>query len=161
MNVIIRLDDGVLPGEDVVLRAGGGDPAKLTEGAIANARSYQPLVADGLLRSAYTISVHIARAGIADEATILGLPPYSLYKPYLHAKASELLELGYISIIPTTIVADGETPTPVDLCHFDIVVEATSERELLERITAARALFTKVANPHRRSTIQRGGDTDA
>ena len=78
MGIIVRQDDSVRPDDDVVLRAGGGDVEALTRSAIENARGYEPLVRSGLIRSPFTMSVHIPRHGIAGHRrydTRGGRPP--------------------------------------------------------------------------------------
>lgn len=160
MPLRLRLDDQVNPHDDLVLRAGGGDVDALTRSAVESIRDYAHLLATGHIRSAYTISVNIPRAGLADTDDILGSPAYIRYKPYLRAVACELLELSYVEIVATTPTEDGIEPGPLDLCHFDIVVEATDESELRERIDAVRSLFTKEPNPMRPGTLHPRGDSN-
>lgn len=161
MQLHLRPDDQVNPHDDLVLRAGGGDVDALTRSAIENARDYGHLVASGVIRSAYTISVNIPRPGIAEAGDILGSSAYIRYKPYLRAEARKLLELSYVEVVATTPTQDGIEPGPLDLCHFDIAVEADNETELRERIAAVRSLFTKEPNPMRPSTLHPGGDSNA
>lgn len=132
----------------------------LTRSAIENARNYEHLLAAGLVRSAFTISVNIPRAGIADADDILSSPAYRRYTPYLRARAERLLELSYVQIVPTTPTEDGIEPGPLDLCHFDIVVEAVDPAELRARVAEVRARFVKEPNPLRLSTLDQRGDSD-
>lgn len=159
--MVLRPDDQVNPHDDLVLRAGGGDVEALIRSAVENARDYESLVADGRIRSAFTISVNIPRAGIADTDHILGSPAYIRYKPYLRAEARSLLELAFVEIVATTPTQDGVAPALLDLCHFDIVIEAADEAELRNRITDVRALFTKAPNPLRPDILDLGGDSNA
>lgn len=125
----------------------------LTRSAIENARDYQHLVAEGHIRSAFTISVNIPREGVAAAEEILGSSAYIRYKPYLRAEAWQLLALNYVQIVATTPTVDGVEPGPLDLCHFDIVINASNETELRARITVVRTLFTKEPNPMRPGTL--------
>lgn len=161
LSIRIRGNDAVRPGDDVVLRAGGGEPEALVASAIENAPAYEPLVATGRIRSAFTISVHIPRAGLADRDEILRSPLYVRYKPYLSASARSLLDLGFVDIVPTTWEVAGETASPVDRCHFDVVIEASGERELRDRVEMIRALFVKFPNPFRAGTVSGEGGGDA
>jgi hypothetical protein len=161
VRLVLRPEDQVNPHDDLVLRAGGGDVDALTRSAIENARNYEHLVAAGRIRSAFTISVNIPRQGIAGADDILGSPAYVRYRPYLRAEARRLLELSYVQIVATTPTEEGVEPGPLDLCHFDIVVDAANETELLARIAEVRALFTKEPNPMRSGTLNPGGDPHA
>lgn len=161
MRLVIRQQDRINPHEDIVLRAGGGDVDALTRSAIENARDYEHLVAGGFIRSAFTISTNVPRAGIADVNDILGSPSYLRYKPYLRTEARHLLGLNYVQIVPTTPTEGGLEPGPLDLCHFDIVVAAANEGELRNRITEVRSFFTKAPNPLRLDTLHPGGGPDA
>lgn len=161
MRLVLRLGDPVNSHDDVVLRAGGGDVDALTRSAIDNARDYEHLVVAGHIRSSFTISVNIPRAGIADVDEILGSPAYVRYRPYLRAEARQLLALSYIQIVATTPTEDGVEPGLSDLCHFDIVIDAADEAELRVRMSEVRAVFTKEPNPMRPATIDRGDDSDA
>jgi hypothetical protein len=161
MRLVIRLDDLVSPNDDLVLRAGGGDVDALTQSAIENARDYEPLVAAGLIKSPFTISVHIPRNGIAEYNDIIGSPAYVRYKPYLQADAGPLLALPFVDIVATTPTEDGVDPGLLDLCHFDIVLEAGSHAELRARVAEVRTLFTKTPNPLRFGTLPGEGDTNA
>lgn len=120
-------------------------------------RDYEHLVAAWHIRSAFTISVNIPRAGVARAEEILGSPAYIRYKPYLRAEARHLLELDYVEIVATTPTEDGVEPGPLDLCHFDIVVDAADRTELRARIAEVRTLFTKEPNPIRSGTLDAGG----
>jgi len=157
MPLVMRFDDRVNPHDDLVLRAGGGDVDALTRSAIENARDYEHLVAAGHIRSAFTISVNIPREGVAGAEEILGSPAYVRYKPYLRAEARHLLELDYVEIVATTPTEEGVEPGPMDLCHFDIVVDAADATELRARIAQVRTLFTKEPNPIRSGTLDAGG----
>ncbi len=161
MRMVLRPDDRVDPRDDVVLRAGGGDVDALTASAIENAWDYQHLVAAGRIRSAFTVSANIPRRGVADVDDILSSPAYVRYKPYLRAEARQLLALRYVQIVATTPTEEGVEPGPLDLCHFDIVVDAANEAELRERIAEVRTRFTREANPMRPGTLGLGGDLDA
>ncbi len=157
MRLVMRFDDQVNPHDDLVLRAGGGDVDALTRSAVENARGYEHLVAAGHMRSVFTISVNIPREGVAGAEEILGSPAYIRYKPYLHAEARHLLELDFVEIVATTPTEEGVEPGPLDLCHFDIVVDAADGTELRARIAEVRTLFTKEPNPIRSGTIDPGG----
>lgn len=161
MPVVLRPGDRVNPDDDIVLRAGGGNVDSLTSKAVENAPQYQSLVAAGSLRSAYSISVNIPRAGVADADDILGSPGYVVYKPYLRAEAGQLLTLDFIDIVATTVTEEGIAPSPVDLSHFDIIVVAADESELRNRIEEIRSRFTKQPNPRRPGTLEHGGGPDA
>ena len=161
MLLVLRPDDQVNPYDDLVLRAGGGDVDALTRSAIENARDYEHLLAAARIPSAFTISVNIPRAGIADAYDILGSPSYLRYKRYLRAEARQLLALSFVEIVATTPTEEGIEPGPLDLCHFDIVVQAADEAELRARIVEVRTLFTKEPNPMRSGTLDRGGGSNA
>lgn len=153
MMVEIRHGDSVRPADDVVLRAGGGDPSSLVRSALDNADAYRLLVERGLIKSAYTISASIPRAGIADVGAILCSPPYLRYRPYLVAPAALLLRFPFLEIVATTVLVDGVEPSPVDLRHFDIVVDAADEAQLFARVMEIRSVFVKLANPYRVDTV--------
>lgn len=161
MRLVLRPDDRVNSHDDLVLRAGGGDVDALVRSAIENARDYEHLVAAGRIRSAFTISVNIPRQGVANAEEILGSPAYIRYKPYLRAEARQLLELDYVEIVATTPTEEGVEPGPLDLCHFDVVINAANETELRTRIAEVRTLFTKEPNPMRPGTLSPGGNPDA
>jgi hypothetical protein len=161
MRLVIRLDDQVSPHDDLVLRAGGGDIDALTQSALENARDYEPLVVEGLIKSPFTISVHIPRSGIAEYNEIIGSPAYLRYKPYLQADASSVLALSFVDIVATTPIEDSVDPGRLDLCHFDIVIEASSHAELRARVAEVRTLFTKIPNPLRFGTLPEEGDANA
>lgn len=161
MSIVLRPGDQVDPRDDIVLRAGGGNVDSLTSKAIENAPQYRALVEVGAIRSAYSISVNIPRAGVADVDDILGSPGYVVYRPYLRAEAAQILALDYIDIVATTVTAEGAAPSSVDLSHFDIVVVAADETELRDRIEEIRARFTKQPNPKRPGTLNLGGESDA
>lgn len=160
MRLVVRIDDKVSPDDDLVLRAGGGDVDALTRSALDNARGYEHLVAEGHMRSGFTISVNVPRPGVATAEKILGSPAYSRYSPYLWVEAQRLLELEYVDIVPTTPLEDGVPPGPLDLCHFDISIVAASAAELRERIATVRSHFTREPNPQRPGTLGRRGDSD-
>ena len=105
----------------------------------------------GVCRSPWIISVHVPRLGRATKDELPAVPPYVVYRPYLQADAATLLGLGFTQIVATTLVVAGVAPSPVDLCHYDVVVEAVDEAQLRTRITAVRARFARHDNPaHRR-----------
>jgi hypothetical protein len=146
-----RPDDPIRPDDDIVLRAGGGAVDNLVERALEHAPDYGDLVAAGVCRSPWTISVHVPRAGRATKDELLAVPPYVHYKPYLQAEAAALLGLGFTQIIATTLVVGGVAPSQFDLCHYDVVVEAVDEAQLAGRIAAIRVRFSRHDNPaHRR-----------
>lgn len=150
MPVEFRPDDPIRPEDDIVLRAGGGSD-NLVARALEHAPDYRHLVEAGVCRTAWTISVHVPRLGRATKGDLLAAPPYVRYRPYLQADAAALLRLGFAQIVATTLVVAGVEPSPVELCHYDVVVEAVNETELRTRITAIRARFTRHDNPaHRR-----------
>lgn len=149
MRIEIRQDDSIRPNDDVVLRAGGGSIDNLVARALENAEYYEPLMEAGQLPSPWTISVHVPREGLAGRDDLLGGPPYSHYNPFLEADAQVLLATGCVLIIPTTITMEGEEPSAVDLCHFDLVLLAVDENQLYERITKIRQAFRKEQNPYR------------
>lgn len=145
----MRHDDVNDPEDDIVLRAGGGSVDNLFKRAVENAGYYETLVGEGLIESPWTISVHIPREGLASTAELLQGPPYSRYRPYLHAPAKRLLQTGYVQIVATTVTIDGVEASPVDLCHFDVVVSAEDEEQLKRRISEIRNLFHREDNPYR------------
>jgi hypothetical protein len=161
VRLVLRPDDRVNPRDDLVLRAGGGDVDALTRSAIDNAPDYVHLVAAGHIRSAFTISVNIPRDGIAGPDEILSSPAYARYRPYLRAEARQLLALHFVQIVATTPVESGVEPGPLDLCHFDLVIDAADESELRARVAEVRTLFTKEPNPMHPSTVDSGGDSHA
>lgn len=146
MPVVFRDDDPIRPEDDIVLRAGGGQVDILVRRALDNAPEYADLVAAGHCATPYTISVHVPREGRATKAMILASPGYAAYKPYLEAEAAELLALGYVQIIATTVAAGPTEPSAVDLCHYDVVVVATDEHELRDRMAAIRERFVRDEN---------------
>ena len=147
--MVLRLDDEVAPYDDVVLRAGGGNVDSLVAKALENVEANEDLVVAGLIRSPYTISVNIPRVGIADVDDILGSAGYVVYKPFLRAEAHQILELEYVTIVATTPTEDGIDPEPLDLCHFDTVIEAHDGVELRTRVDTVRSMFKKGLNPMR------------
>ncbi len=161
MSIVLRPGDQVDPRDDIVFRAGGGNVDSLTSKAIENAPQYRALAEAGAIRSAYSISVNIPRAGVADVDDILGSPGYVVYRPYLRAEAAQLLALDYIDVVATTVTEEGAAPSSVDLSHFDIVVVAADETELRDRIEEIRSRFTKQPNPKRPGTLDPGGESDA
>lgn len=148
MQIELRKDP-VAPDDDIVLRAGGGSVDNLFQRALENAVFYQELAQEGLIRSPWTISVHIPREGVASREDLLKGPPYSRYRPYLHTLARNLLDLGYVQLAPTTVTVEGTETSPVDLCHFDVVISAENEEQLKSRIAEIRALFEREDNPYR------------
>lgn len=43
--------------------------------------------------------------------------------------------------------ADPVDPSPVDRCHYDVVIAANDENELRERMTSIRERFIRDDNP--------------
>lgn len=134
MPVEFPPDDPIRTDDDLVLRAGGGTVDNLVERALEHARDYRHLVEAGLCRSPWSISVHVPRAGRATKDELLAVAPYVHYRPYLQAEAAALLGLGFTQIIATTLVPVGVAPSPFDLCHYDVVVDAVDDIELAARI---------------------------
>jgi len=130
-----------------VLRAGGGSVDNLVQRALENALEYTELVDQGLCPSPYTISVHVPRERRASKDDILASPQYARYGPYLEARASLLLSLGFVTVVATTIVHAEDPPTPIDLCHYDVVVEAVTPEQLRERVQRVRDRFARHHNP--------------
>ncbi len=110
-----------------MLRAGGGSVETLAQRAVEAAPAYEPLVAAGACRSSYTISVHVPRDGRITKEDLPANAPYSQYRPYLEAPARVLLELDFLDIVATTMVTEGRLSS-IDLCHYDVVVEAKGEQ---------------------------------
>lgn len=147
MPVEYRPDDPVRTEDDIVLRAGGGSVDNLVAKAIENAPDYTDLVAAGHVRSRYTISVHIPREDRASLEDILKEVPYILYRPYLEATANDLLAIPGVDIVATTLVRPGHPVSDVDLCHYDVVIEAADEDDLRSTIVMLREKFAKHGNP--------------
>lgn len=149
MRIELRQDDAVDLNDDIVLRAGGGSVDNLVMRAVENAVYYRALADKGLIESPWTISVHIPREGLASKSELLQGPPYSRYRPYLEARARDLLQLHYLQIAATTLTVDGVDVSAVDLCHFDLVISAGDEDQLRNRISEIRGLFRREDNPYR------------
>lgn len=130
-----------------MLRAGAGSVDNLVRRALENAPAYAELVVQGLCRSPYTISVHVPREHRASKDEILGSPQYARYGPYLEASALSLLELAPVTIVATTISHADDAPTLVDLCHYDVVIEAAMPEQLTQRIQQIRERFVRHDNP--------------
>lgn len=132
-----------------MLRAGGGSVDNLVQRALDNAPAYAEFAAGGLCPSPYTISVHVPREHRASKDEILTSPQYARYGPYLEAPASSLLELSPVTFVATTITHADEAPTLVDLCHYDVVIEAATPEQLTQRIQQIRERFVRHDNPAR------------
>lgn len=143
MAVEFRPNDPIRPKDDVVLRAGAGEVDNLVQRAIDNAADYDELFTAGVVRSRYTISVHVPRGALPTAEDVTADSFYGRYKSYIEAEASNLLELEFVQIVATTIVMPGEEPSNLDLCHYDIVIAAVSREQLLERIAIVKDRFVK------------------
>lgn len=115
-------------------------------GAIENASEHDDLVGKGICRSPYTISVHVPRPGLASKEELLASVPYVRYKPYLEAPARDLISAGFVEIVPTTPTAEGVVPSGIDLCHYDVVIDARNEDELRRKIGHLPELFLRRDN---------------
>src|SRR5664279_5479063 len=134
MSVEYRPRDPIPPGDDVVLRAGSGAVDILVQRAIVNAPDYEQLLRDGHVRSIFTMSVHVPRGDLPTTEDLLADPFYLRYRAYLEAPSAGLVDLAFVEIVATTPVTAGGMPSALDLCHYDIVIEADGEQQLRERI---------------------------
>lgn len=141
-----RADDPISD-DDIVLRAGGGAVEALVEGALRNAPLYEDLWRTRLCPTPWALSVHVPRLGRASKEQLLAVPPYSRYIPSLEAEAATLLELPFVEIVATTIVMPGVASSPVDRCHYDVVIDADDEQQLAACVGVVRKRFTRHVNP--------------
>ena len=145
MSVEYRPRDPIPPGDDVVLRAGSGAVDILVQRAIVNAPDYEQLLRDGHVRSIFTMSVHVPRGDLPAAEDLLADPFYLRYRAYLEAPSAGLVDLAFVEIVATTPVTAGGMPSALDLCHYDIVIEADGEQQLRERIEIVVGRFTRHA----------------
>lgn len=147
MTIEYRPNDPIREDDDVILRGGSGAVDILVTRALDNAPDYEEMRLAGVVRSCYTISVHVPRGTLATPQDIKEHAFYRRYGAVIEADAGNL-GFDFVQIVATTPVSpDGEPPSDLDLCHYDIVVEAADEDQLRERIALIRDRFTLWRRP--------------
>lgn len=151
MRVRIREHDPIRPDDDVVIRAGGGSVQALVDRARLNAPDYQDLYDRGVIRSTYTISVNVPVKASPPWRSCSSSPRTSTTGLTSTSTPGTCWPWGiWTSRLPRRVPVAGETLTPADLCHYDVVVQAHDEQQLTARIAEIRGLFRRHTNPAHR-----------